>query len=160
MDGLGTLIGAFILAAVSRPSIYGRLYIGGVLLFLVLLPLFALATHPVAAGAALLAVGMGQSAFSVMQATIVYVASPVERRMQAMGVLTMCIGVGPLGFLFLGWLAEQVGASPAAVISAGLGNGQSVCDYYRAEVMLAEMSGYDLDPGFVADYEDILGCRP
>lgn len=121
MDGLGTLVGAFILAAVSRPAIYGRLYIGGVTLFLVLLPFFALATHPILSGALLLAVGMGQSAFSVMQATIVYVASPVERRMQAMGVLTMCIGVGPVGFLFLGWLAEQVGASPAAVISAALG---------------------------------------
>lgn len=48
----------------------------------------------------------------------------------------------------------------SAWFSAGLGNGQSVCDYYRAEVMLAEMNGYDLDPGFVADYEDILGCRP
>ena len=48
----------------------------------------------------------------------------------------------------------------SAWFSAGLGNGQSVCDYYRAEAMLAEMNGYDLDPGFVADYEDILGCRP
>ena len=66
-------------------------------------------------------VGIGQAAFSVMQATIVFVAAPVERRMQAMGVLTMCIGVGPVGFLMLGWLAERLGASSAAVISAVTG---------------------------------------
>ena len=121
MDGVGTLLGAFALAALSRPTIYGRLYIGGVALFLATLPLFALSTHPLAAAAALLVVGIGQSAFSVMQATIVFVAAPAERRMQAMGVLTMCIGVGPLGFLMLGWLAERLGAPSAAVISAVAG---------------------------------------
>lgn len=121
MDGVGTLLGAFALAALSRPAIYGRLYVGGVVLFLVTLPLFALSTHPLAAAAALLLVGVGQSAFSVMQATIVFVAAPVDRRMQAMGVLTMCIGVGPLGFLMLGWLAERLGAPSAAVISAVAG---------------------------------------
>jgi MFS family permease len=121
MDGLGTLVGAFILAAVSRPAIYGRIYVCGVVFFLSLLPVFALSTHPLIAGAALLAVGMGQSAFSVMQATIVFVAAPVERRMEAMGVLTMCIGIGPVGFLLLGWLAEWLGASSAAVISAVVG---------------------------------------
>ena len=121
MDGMGTLLGAFALAALSRPEIYGRLYVGGVTTFLAMLPLFALSTHPLAAAAALLFVGIGQAAFSVMQATIVFVAAPVERRMQAMGVLTMCIGVGPVGFLMLGWLAERLGASSAAVISAVTG---------------------------------------
>jgi MFS family permease len=121
MDGVGTLLGASVLAAVSRPSIYGRLYVCGVILFLVMLPVFALSTQPLAAAAALLVVGIGQSAFSVMQATIVFVAAPIERRMQAMGVLTMCIGVGPIGFLMLGWLAERLGAPSAAVISAVAG---------------------------------------
>jgi MFS family permease len=121
MDGVGTLLGAFVLAAVSRPSIYGRLYVCGVILFLAMLPLFALSTHPLAAAAVLLVVGIGQSAFSVMQATIVFVAAPIERRLQAMGVLTMCIGIGPVGFLLLGWLAERHGASSASVISAVAG---------------------------------------
>ncbi len=121
MDGVGTLLGATVLAAVSRPSIYGRLYVCGVIVFLVMLPVFALSTQPWAAAVALLVVGIGQSAFSVMQATIVFVAAPIERRMHAMGVLTMCIGVGPVGFLMLGWLAEHLGAPSAAVISAAVG---------------------------------------
>jgi hypothetical protein len=41
--------------------------------------------------------------------------------MQAMGVLTMCIGIGPLGFLMLGWLADRLGASAASVVSAAVG---------------------------------------
>ena len=41
--------------------------------------------------------------------------------MQAMGVLTMCIGTGPVGFLLLGWLAEWLGASVASVVSAVVG---------------------------------------
>ncbi|NLD53931.1 MAG: MFS transporter [Burkholderiaceae bacterium] len=121
MDGVGSLLGALALAAISRPAIYGRLYIGGVTLFLALLPVFALSTQALATAAALLVVGIGQAGFSVMQATIVYVAAPVERRTQAMGLLTMCIGVGPIGFLMLGWLAEWLGASAASVISAVVG---------------------------------------
>ena len=122
MDGVGSLLGALALARLARPAIQGRLYVCGLTLFLAMLPLFALSTHPFWAAAALLVVGIGQSAFSIMQATIVFVAAPVERRMQAMGLLTMCIGTGPVGFLMLGWLAERLGASHAAVISclAGL----------------------------------------
>jgi MFS family permease len=121
MEGVGTLVGALALAAFSKPSMYGRLYVGGVLLFLTVMPLFALSTQPLAAGAALMVAGLGQAAFSIMQATIVFIAAPVERRMQAMGLLTMCIGLGPLGFLMLGWLAEGFGATTAALVSSGAG---------------------------------------
>ena len=121
MEGDGTLIGALALAAFSKPSTYGRLYVGGVVLFLAVMPLFALSTQPLAAGAALIVAGLGQAAFSIMQATIVFIAAPVERRMQAMGLLTMCIGLGPLGFLMLGWLAEGFGATAAALVSSGAG---------------------------------------
>ncbi len=121
MDGVGTLVGAFALAAFAKPSMHGRLYVGGAVLFLTIMPLFALSTQPLLAGAALLVAGVGQAAFSVMQSTIVFLAAPVERRMQAMGLLTMCIGVGPLGFLMLGWLAEGFGATAAAVVSSVAG---------------------------------------
>ena len=121
MDGLGSLFGALLLAVLSRPALYGPLYVGGVILFLSVLPVLALSTHVPLSGGALLLLGMGQSAFAVMQSTIVYVAAPPDRRPQAMGLLTMCIGTGPIGFLLLGWLAEHQGASVAAVISAVAG---------------------------------------
>jgi MFS family permease len=121
MDGVGTLLGALVLAALSRPALYGPLYVSGVILFMAMLPVFALSTHVLLAGGALLVLGIGQSAFSVMQATIVFVAAPADRRAHAMGLLTMCIGTGPIGFLLLGWLAEWLGAPAAAVISAVAG---------------------------------------
>ena len=68
--------------------------------------------------AALLVVGMGQSGFGAMQATLVYVSAPQDKRAEALGLLTMCIGIAPLGFLVVGWLAGWLGASTAAVICA------------------------------------------
>jgi hypothetical protein len=57
---------------------------------------------------------VAQAGFSVMQATLVYTAAPERLRAEAMGLLTMCIGVSPLGFLAVGALAERLGA-PAAI---------------------------------------------
>ncbi len=30
-----------------------------------------------------------------------------------MGVLSVCIGTGPIGFIWLGWLADRIGAPHA-----------------------------------------------
>lgn len=118
MDGVGAVIGALILMSLSRRSRYGHLYVGGVIVFLLALPVFALSLHPLVTGAALLVVGMGQSGFGAMQATLVYVSAPPDKRAEALGLLTMCIGIAPLGFLMVGGLAGWLGASTAAVICA------------------------------------------
>ena len=121
MDGLGALLFAFVLMRISRPDRQGKIYVAGVLVFLLTLPLFALATHVWVASLALLLVGCGQAGFAVMQATITYAVAPLGRRSQAMGIMTMCIGVGPLGFLIVGLLAETVGATDTALICSGAG---------------------------------------
>jgi len=118
MDGFGALIGALVLMTLSRRSRYGHLYVGGVLVFLLTLPIFALSVNPLMSGAALLVVGIGQSGFGAMQATLVYVSAPPDKRAEALGLLTMCIGIAPLGFLMVGWLAGWLGASTAAVVCA------------------------------------------
>lgn len=121
MDGVGALLGAILLMSLARSAQYGYLYVGGVLVFLVTLPVFALSMHPLMTGAALLVVGMGQSAFATMQATLVFVSAPPHRRLEAMGLLTMCIGIAPLGFLAVGGLAGWLGAPTAVVICAACG---------------------------------------
>jgi malate dehydrogenase (oxaloacetate-decarboxylating)(NADP+) len=50
--------------------------------------------------------GISAVGFAVMQATLVYRGAPVEMRARAMGVLSVCIGTSPLGFLYLGLLAD------------------------------------------------------
>jgi MFS family permease len=119
MDGMGSLLGAIVLTAIARRSRYGHLYVGGTLLFLATLPVFALSMHPLLTGSALVVIGLGQSGFAAMQSTLVFVTAPPERRLEAMGLLTMCIGIAPLGFLWVGWLAERLGA-PAAIVTCSL----------------------------------------
>src|SRR5437763_907296 len=118
---LGPTIGALLLAFFARPVHYTRLYIGGVVGYLVMLIVFALAPSVPLAGAALLLTGLTGSAFSVMQATLIYLAAPAEMRSRMYGVLSVCIGVGPLGFLGLGLLAEAIGAPLATALSGVAG---------------------------------------
>jgi MFS family permease len=110
MDGVGALCGAVALGLRARPGAYARIYVGGLTAYLVMLTVFALAPHPWLAGVALLLTGLGGAGFSTMQATLVYLAAPVEMRSRVLGILSVCIGLGLVGFVHLGLMAEVVGA--------------------------------------------------
>jgi len=69
----------------------------------------------------LLLTGLTGSAFSVMQATLIYLAAPADMRSRMYGVLSVCIGIGPLGFLYLGLLADAIGAPAATALTGVLG---------------------------------------
>jgi predicted MFS family arabinose efflux permease len=119
MDGVGAFCGAIVIALIAKPVLYGRLYIGGVVVYLVMLIVVALIPEPLSAGAALLVTGLSGASFSIMQATLVYLAAPPEMRSRIYGVLSVCIGLGPLGFLHLGMLANWIGA-PRAILITGV----------------------------------------
>jgi predicted MFS family arabinose efflux permease len=112
-DGVGALSGAIALALFAKPEHYHRLYVGGVAFYLATLTGFALAPDLPSAAAALVLTGIGSAAFSIMQATLVYRSAPPELRSRMLGVLSVCIGVGPIGFVHLGWLADLIGAQSA-----------------------------------------------
>jgi predicted MFS family arabinose efflux permease len=117
MTGVGAFIGAIAIAVWARPRHFTRLYIGAVLSYLTLIIVFAMAPVPLASGAALVATGLANSGFSVMQATLIYLAAPVEMRSRLYGVLSLCIGSGLIGFLHIGLLAEAIGAPWATTVS-------------------------------------------
>jgi MFS family permease len=121
MDGIGAFAGALLVALWLTPRWYGRAFLYGVVCYLVMLVIFALTQSPVLAGAALLLTGLGGAGFATMQATLVYLASPPEMRSRILGVLTVCIGTGPIGFLWLGWLADRIGAHNATAVTGVLG---------------------------------------
>jgi MFS family permease len=121
MDGVGAFVGALLLALWLTPKWYGRAYIGGVVLYLVAVAIFALVPDATIAGAALLATGLGGAGFATTQATLVYLAAPLEMRSRILGVLTVCIGTGPIGFFWLGWLADRIGAHNATAVTAVMG---------------------------------------
>jgi MFS family permease len=112
-DGVGALCGAIALALFAKPEHYHRLYVGGVAVYLLTLTGFALAPTLPLATAALMLTGVGSAAFSIMQATIVYRSAPPQLRSRVLGVLSVCIGIGPIGFIHLGWLADAIGAQRA-----------------------------------------------
>jgi predicted MFS family arabinose efflux permease len=115
MEGVGAFCGAVVIALLAVPSQYARIYIGGVLIYMTALTLFALAPHPALAGAALAATGIGGAAFAIMQTTFIYLTVPPVMRGRMFGVLTACIGIGPLGFIHVGVMAELIGAQWATV---------------------------------------------
>jgi len=117
MDGVGAFGGALLIAFFARPAHFARLYIGGAAAYLAILIGFAVTDQPLVAGAALMLTGLAGAGFSTMQATLVYLAAPPEMRGRVFGVLSVCIGVGPIGFFHIGWLAGLVGAPWATVIT-------------------------------------------
>jgi MFS family permease len=121
MDGIGAFVGALLLALWLTPKWYGRAYLGGVISYLIMVVTFAMVQSPALAGAALLLTGLGGAGFATMQATLVYLASPPEMRSRILGVLTVCIGTGPIGFLWLGWLADRIGAHNATAVTGVIG---------------------------------------
>jgi MFS family permease len=116
MDGAGALIGALSVIFMARPAHYHALYVGSVAVFQVLLIGFALMSQPVFAGAFLLMAGMASAFFAVMQSTLIYRSVAPALRARMLGLMSVCIGVGPIGFLQVGLLAEALGAKLAIVI--------------------------------------------
>src|SRR4029078_11537677 len=90
-------------------------------LYLVMVMVFASApVAPVAAGA-LFTGGIGNAAFAVMQATLLFRAAPAAMRARLLGVVSVCIGTGPIGFLYLGLLTEWLSPPAATVALAAQG---------------------------------------
>ncbi|HTV44353.1 MAG TPA: MFS transporter [Stellaceae bacterium] len=118
MTGIGAFCGAAVIALLVRPPQFSRLYLGGVVAYLIMVPLFALIPYPLIAGSVLLVTGIANACFSIMQATLVYLAAPPEMRSRVYGVLSVCIGTGMVGFVQIGVLAGLVGA-PWAVAGTG-----------------------------------------
>jgi len=117
MDGVGAFAGAVAMAAWARPSNYTRCYIGGAAIYMAMVIVFALSPHPWLAGAALIGCGFAQAGFSIMQTTLIYLWSPEHLRSRVLGLLSVCIGVGPLGFIHVGLLADALGADWACAVS-------------------------------------------
>jgi predicted MFS family arabinose efflux permease len=119
MDGVGAFCGAIVIALCAKPRHFARLFGGGVAVYLAMLPAFALSSYPPLAGSVLLLTGVANAGFSIMQATLVYLSAPAEMRSRVYGVLSVCIGIGMIGFLHLGWLAGLIGA-PWAIVTTGV----------------------------------------
>jgi MFS family permease len=108
-EAFGAFAGGIWLTS-GEPRWTGRtLMVGGSLMFVAcvflmpLAPVFAMASGLLAVG------GFGSAAFANMQTSLIVLHAPAHIRSRLMGLLTVCIGMGPLGILLVGFLADQVG---------------------------------------------------
>jgi predicted MFS family arabinose efflux permease len=98
-----------------------RALLRGSLLFLMGLAAMALSPWYALAFVLLLIGGLGTAAFSNMQTTLILTEAPPVARSRVMGIVTMCIGTGPVGVMMIGILSGRVGPPTAILIMAGLG---------------------------------------
>jgi MFS family permease len=120
-DGMGTLVGALLLATLGKLPAHGRIFALGALLELVSLLGFAASPWYVLSGVFLFGGGLGNAGFSAMQSTIILLSAAPGMRGRAVGVLGLCIGSTPLGLLELGALSGAVGSPAAIGINAVIG---------------------------------------
>ena len=126
LEGFGAFIGALIIAMVARPAFSAKIFCAGGVFYLVpILYLSALAyvsggpLHSFfAAALTLTAIGISGAGFAAMQSTLTYMNAEPEYRSRVLGVLALCIGTGPLGFINIGLMAESYELSTALAIMA------------------------------------------
>lgn len=120
-EAFGGLIGATGLALTGSQRLPYRTLLFGSVSFLFGVAAFALSCSFPLSLAILIGAGICFAGFTVMQGTISFSTSAPEMRSRVMGVMTVGIGLGLLGTLHIGWLAELFGAAPALLISAVAG---------------------------------------
>ncbi len=118
LEGAFAVVGALVIARSVRPERYRAFYFFGC--FAHLGAVFFIGMVPGVTGMAvgMIAAGLFIACFASMQGTLVYTTSPVEMRGRFLGLLTISIGTGLIGFSNVGITAELFGASNALWIIA------------------------------------------
>lgn len=117
LEGFGAFVGAMSVALIAKPAFFGRIYLGGSILYLAMVLYLGVLSYVsggpyhsfLAASLTLAVIGVAGAGFAVMQSTLTYLHAPAEYRSRVLGVLALCIGTGPIGFLNVGWMAETYG---------------------------------------------------
>ena len=120
-DGAGAIIGSIAIASFGRLTHHGRVYLGGSMLGLMLVFIFAWSQWIELSLPVLVLLGLGTAGFGTMQSTIVVITASDDMRGRALGVISLAIGAGPIGALLIGLVAEFTSPSSAIMMFASLG---------------------------------------
>ncbi len=120
-EAFGAFLGGAVLTT-REPATNGRvLMVGGSVLFLACVMAMPLVPWFWAGCGLLVVGGFGSAAFANMQTSLIVLHAPVAIRSRLMGLLTVCIGMGPLGILLMGFVADFVGPLVAIDVVASVG---------------------------------------
>jgi MFS family permease len=119
--GLGSILGALILASFGSSVRRGYLYLAGILIWVVALAGFAVSGWFLFSLATLLVVGVGQSFTATTTITLLQTRVPDQMRGRVMSLNTLLImGIRPLGDFPAGALISAIGAPVTVLLSAAL----------------------------------------
>jgi MFS family permease len=120
-EPIGALLGGGLIATGVMRMDRRLMFAGGSSMFMVMLLVAALSPSYWLALAVLIIGGFGTAGFGNMQTTLMLTEAPIEVRSRLMGIVTVCIGTGPLGIIAAGALASELGPRDAIVVMASLG---------------------------------------
>ncbi len=120
-EPIGALMGGALIAAGFLRMDRRIVFAGGAALFMVALIVMALSQSYWLALAVLIVGGFGTAGFGNMQTTLMLTEAPAAMRSRLMGIVTVCIGTGPIGILAAGALSDQIGPRHAVLVMASLG---------------------------------------
>ena len=124
LEGFGAFAGALLVAWVARPTNFFLIYLWGTVTYIFLVFYLSILSYMVGgpyhslvvASITLTMIGVGGACFAAMQSTLTYLGASPEYRSRVLGVLTLCIGSGPIGFFNVGWMANIWGAPTALFV--------------------------------------------
>jgi MFS family permease len=120
-EPFGALIGAWVLATFRIRLSPTTIFTTGAALFMVVLGLAANLPWLPVAWLLLALGGLGTAAFGNMQTSLVILAVNADARSRVLGLVTTCIGMGPVGVLAVGALADRFGPASALTVMAASG---------------------------------------
>lgn len=126
LEGFGAFVGSIAVALYATQPNFGRIFLWGAGLYLAMICYLGVMSFVaggpyhsfVAAALALTVMGLAGACFATMQSTLTYLGAEPQYRSRVFGVLALCIGTGPIGFMNVGWMAEAHGVPFALVIIA------------------------------------------
>ena len=118
LDGTGALLASLAIGWLATPRRHAIIYITSVAAYCAASAALALSPSVPPSAIAIFISGAASAGFGIMQTTITYLASPPDLRSRAFGVLALCIGLAPIGFIHLGYLANITSSPTATLIIA------------------------------------------
>ena len=119
--GLGSFVGALVIASLVNVRHHGRLVVIGAMVAMLGLLVFSISRWYILSFPALFLLGLGISAFAPAQFTLFMLLAPERMRGKVLGVISLAIGTNPLGALLLTAVIGLTGPSFALGLNATVG---------------------------------------
>ena len=119
--GAGAMIGTILICSIPKIPNHFKIYCIGCLISFAGVFCFAISTNYISSSIILILLGLGTAGFASMQSTIILTNTPYKNRGLGLGLVTIAIGSGPFGALFVGQIAEIFNPQNALILNASLG---------------------------------------